>query len=111
MKLFSCGNPNKINDRLIHIVHSCNSGVSAIVLKTGFILQRFIPDKKRKNSAIHHCIEQKLASKFLALSGNNIPMSCHVEKVKACASVEEIQSSNGKKSKTQGRRDSNYQLL
>lgn len=57
MKLFSRGNPNKINDRLIHAVHSCNSVVSVILLNTGFILQCFIPDKKGENSAIPHRTE------------------------------------------------------
>lgn len=57
MKLFSCGNPNKINYRLIHVVHSCNSVVSVIVLNTGFILQCLIPDKKGEDSAIPHCTE------------------------------------------------------
>lgn len=41
-----------------------------------------ISDKKGEKSVIPHCIEQKLASKLLALSGNNMPASCHVEKVK-----------------------------
>lgn len=80
----------------INFVHSCNIVVPTTVLNTHYIGQSIIPDKKGENSVILHCIEQKLSSKFLALSGNNIPMSCHIEKVKACASAEEIQSSTGK---------------